>query len=117
MYCGSASAHGLQETAVWAELRSNLRAGIVVVCEPVQEWLYDDGTRLVPLSWEEWMETHRTFCTLLEQHDVDYIVLPASTQASKDRVDFMLSHCRTEILPLPAKEYVDKEERGDYLVD
>jgi len=117
MYCGSALSHGLQEAAVWAELRSNLRAGVVVLCEPVQEWLFDDGTRLVPLNWEEWMETHRTFCTLLEQHDVDYIVLPASIPALKDRVDFMLSHCKVKTLPLPVKGYVREKWQGSHLVD
>lgn len=110
MYCESVAVTQLEHSAIWEQLRLNLREGVVVVCEPVQDWLFDDGTRLVPLNWEEWVETHKTFCMLLEQHEIEHIVLPAALRPLEDRVRFMLSHCKIETVPLPTKGHkVDKE--------
>ena len=84
------AASSMLKSSTWAELRLRLASSVIVVCEPCQDWLEDDGTRLMPLDWEDWMETHHVFCSLLDQCGLQYSVLPAIVHMLPERVDFVL---------------------------
>lgn len=95
MYCESDLVERLTTGKSWKVLRSMMKGSVVVVCEPVQDWLVDDGTRLVPESGDEWTRTHELFCELLNKHGVPYEVLPSSLRSLEDRVEFVLRQTKT----------------------
>ena len=84
------AASGMLSSSTWTELRLRLASSVIIVCEPRQEWLEDDGTRLMPLDWQDWMETHHVFCSLLDQCGLRHSVLPASVRMLSERVSFVL---------------------------
>ena len=84
------AAGDMLDSSTWAELRLRLASSVIVVCEPRREWLTDDGTRLMPLDWDDWTETHRVFCSLLDGCGLKYSILPAVVHMLSDRVDFVL---------------------------
>lgn len=93
MYCGDGPLGQLLTFNTWRDLHLNMQNGVVVLCEPVQTWLFDDGTRLMPLDWSEWRKTHDTFRNLLDEYQIGYVVLPASILSIEDRVEFVLEAC------------------------
>lgn len=94
MHCGDDAVREMVDSDVWLELRSSMRTGTVIVCEPVEGWLFDDGTRLMPQDHEEWMATHALFCETLRQHQIPYIILAACVTESDKRVEFVLSRAK-----------------------
>jgi hypothetical protein len=66
----------------------------VVVCEPVERWLVDDGVRLMPTDIDEWLEVHRTFCQLLDISGISYKVLPSSLMDLSARTELVLRFWR-----------------------
>lgn len=81
----------LQTGTEWEELKVRMRQAVVVVCEPVQEWLFDDGIRLMPTSMEEWTSLHDEFRKLLHENEISYTILPSALMNLAGRVDFVLS--------------------------
>lgn len=90
-YGEASHAQALKETEAWESLRSTMQRSVVILCEPVVEWLVDDGERLMPKSVEEWLDLHETFVKLLHEMSIEFKVLPSSLTALKDRVGFVLS--------------------------
>lgn len=86
---GNDGAQELAQSTGWQELRASMRNGTVIVCEPVQGRLSDDGIRLISESKEEWMATHELFCDTLNQHRIPYVVLAASMTCIEQRVGFV----------------------------
>ncbi len=82
----------LTSSRAWTVLRANMQRSLVVVCPPVWEWLFDDGVRLVPESWEEWYHVHEEFLLTLKRYEVDFIVVPPSTRSLDDRVRLVLDN-------------------------
>ena len=80
----------LSDSSAWKELAHRMRQATVVVCEPVVQWLYDDGTRLMPASLEEWKQLHRCFCHQLDSFSIPSCVLPAHITDLNDRVAFVV---------------------------
>lgn len=75
----------------WRELERAVKNGVVVVCEPgVEEWLVDDGVRVMPDGDEDWRRMHSLFCDLLEEMGVLYAVLGPCVRDINDRVDFVV---------------------------
>lgn len=91
MYCGDAATQEMIECGTWKELKSHMKKGTVIICEPVQQWLTDDNVRLMPRDQEEWDLMHQTFCTILDQQQLNYTILPRSVLALEERVKFVLS--------------------------
>lgn len=81
----------------WHELRGRMASSVVVVCEPVEDWLKDDGVRLMPKNAKEWIEIHQSFCDHLEGANIQYCVLPADMTSLRDRVQFVASQWRKRL--------------------
>lgn len=91
MYGGETAWSTLLEEDSWRLAESNMRNGIIVVCEPVQKWLHDDGIRLMPLDWKEWLAMHDLFCQTLRELQIPYTVIPADTSDLSERVGKIVS--------------------------
>ena len=91
----SGAAQRLIESLEWKGLRTRMMRAVVIVCEPVEDWLFDDGIRLMPESRNEWMYLHEACCRLLKDHNIPFEVLPPSLRSLPERVEFVLSFSRT----------------------
>jgi nicotinamide riboside kinase len=92
MYGPPGGVRSLLESGSWHYLRSQLQTSLVVLCEPVEEWLRGDGVRLMPEGKDEkgWSQLHMLFCEMLEREKVKYTILPEHIRSTSDRVDFVL---------------------------
>lgn len=93
-YAEEASAKELTNSPAWLELRDGMRKSLVIVCEAGADWLTDDGVRLMPESKEDWVETHRIFCELMDELGIEYEVLPCVVTDRRKRVEFVLERWR-----------------------
>ncbi|CAH0025145.1 unnamed protein product [Clonostachys rhizophaga] len=96
-YAGTDAAKKITESGTWQAIRQRMAESVVIVCEPVVEWLQDDGVRLLPKDNEEWIQIHRGFCTLLEEEGIGYSVLGSDIRKSSGRVDFVVSRWRQRL--------------------
>ncbi|KAH0843663.1 hypothetical protein AYO21_05448 [Fonsecaea monophora] len=78
------------ETSAWQELRKRMDQAIVILCEPVPPWLFDDGVRLMPEDMSEWLELHKTFVNLLCQSEIEFDLLPATIRSIEKRTAFVI---------------------------
>ncbi|KIX05705.1 uncharacterized protein Z518_03677 [Rhinocladiella mackenziei CBS 650.93] len=85
---------GLLGTPEWKALRERMLQGIVVLCEPVPAWLFDDGVRLMPNDNTEWLELHAIFISLLQQCDIPFEILSGTTTDIGERVEFVVGRWR-----------------------
>lgn len=76
---------------MWTKLRERMKEAAVILCEPVEDWLFDDGVRLMPIDIHEWRALHYTFCQLLDQYGVPYRVVPCTLRDLSARVSLVLS--------------------------
>ena len=90
LYGPPEAAKKLLESFDWGLLRERMRQGLVILCEPVPEWLFDDGTRLMPADDEEWHKLHQVFIGLLREAGVAFEVLPATCTSKEERTEFVL---------------------------
>ena len=72
------------------ELSERMKSSLVFVCEAGVDWLIDDGVRLMPGSFEEWIETHELFCHWLEELGLKYEVITRNLLDTNKRVEFVL---------------------------
>ncbi len=89
-YAHPGESKSLFDSSAWRELRDRMSRSLVIVCEPVKAWLKDDGVRLMPLDWEEWLEIHQSFCAHLEDANIEFCVLSAEIASISDRVAFVV---------------------------
>lgn len=87
-FVGEAEVGQLKAMPEWAHLSANMKRSLVLLCEAGVEWLVDDGTRLMPVDKEEWMAFHHTFCEVLEDAQIPYVVIQNTLAGRKERVDF-----------------------------
>ncbi|KAL5335066.1 AAA domain-containing protein [Aspergillus crustosus] len=69
--------------------KQKMKRALVIVCPPQQEWLIDDGVRLMASSWEEWEGVHLAFFEVLESNEIPFQVIPNGCLDLQDRVDFV----------------------------
>lgn len=95
-YVGREGAEALSQTPELARLNVRMQKGRIVVCEPVLDWLKDDGTgfRPIPELKENWLAVHKEFCELLDRLGWEYNVLPSSMRSLQERVAFALHNTR-----------------------
>jgi nicotinamide riboside kinase len=90
LYGSSKAVEMLLGSSEWAVLRQRMQQGVVILCEPVREWLFDDGIRLMPGDHEEWYALHRVFIELLQEAEIAFTVLPAQRTSKEERIGFVL---------------------------
>ena len=86
MYGRGRSNVDLTNSKSWIWLRSSMQKSLVILCPPVKEWLFDDGTRLMPEAYEEWYEMHKAFRSTLESNDISFYEVPLEMRNLKDRI-------------------------------
>lgn len=96
LFAKNQSPEDLTESVSWQVLSERMRRATVVVCEPVEDWLFDDGVRFMPADFQEWEELHHEFCQLLESHKIPCKVLPSTFLSLSARVDFVLETWEAE---------------------
>ncbi|KAG5982456.1 hypothetical protein E4U43_006439 [Claviceps pusilla] len=77
-HVGPAFVREMMSTSEWQHLRASLARALILVCEPVEEWLVDDGVRLMPTDREDWRDYHGRFCSLLESLGLQYRLVPST---------------------------------------
>lgn len=75
---GEAELQNLQSMEEWRVLKDRTQRSLLLVCEAGVKWLVDDGTRLMPKDNEEWMQFHKTFCAVLAEAKIEFVVVPNS---------------------------------------
>ena len=96
LYGPSAIAEELLESPQWKFLRERMCQGLVVLCEPVPAWLFDDGTRLMPEDNQEWFQLHRVFIKLLQEAGIAFEVLPTTCVWKEERVAFVVERWKNK---------------------
>lgn len=89
-YVSESAASSLAKFPEGMELQNRMKNSLVVVCEAGVDWLIDDGVRLMPGSWDEWMNTHHLFCSCLEELGLEYEVVTNDMTDINERVSFVL---------------------------
>ena len=92
-YVGTKCAEELSRMPELERLKTRMREGRIIVCEPVAVWLEDDGSGLrpIPEHAEQWFSVHGEFCELLDGLGWKYEVLPSRMTDLDERVAFALS--------------------------
>ncbi|KAL4970491.1 ATP/GTP-binding protein [Aspergillus stella-maris] len=83
----------LEDSSEWHYLRDRMRKALVILCPPQQEWLKDDGTRLMSSTMAEWEHTHSTFIQVLEENEIPFQAIPRELTGLGERVEFVLRTC------------------------
>lgn len=91
-YVGKEGAEALAQTHEMERLKARMEESRIIVCEPVADWLEDDGTghRPIPELKENWLAVHGEFCKLLDGLGWKYDILPSSIMSLEERVIFSL---------------------------
>ena len=74
MYGPEGAVGSLAGGATWEQLKTRMKDAIVIVCEPVVGWLFDDGVRLMPRDEMEWIRTHELICSLMMTLGIEFDV-------------------------------------------
>ena len=90
-FVGEDAAAEMVQTETWQRLAKNMLKGQVFVCEPNPGWLSDDGVRLMPTGWEEWMSLHGAFCRALEEQGICYEILRGKLSVAQRRAQVVKS--------------------------
>ncbi|KAL3462794.1 AAA domain-containing protein [Aspergillus heterothallicus] len=88
----------LEGSSHWRYLRDRMKESLVILCPPHQEWLVDDGTRLMARSPEEWESVHFIFIQILETNGIAFQVIPKELLDLEARVDFVSRLWQSSIL-------------------
>ncbi|RBA14884.1 hypothetical protein FPRO05_13100 [Fusarium proliferatum] len=60
-YAAPGAVEQLQGLDGWKQVKARMERSLIVVCEAGTPWLMDDGVRLMPGSYDEWMQTFYNF--------------------------------------------------------
>lgn len=90
VFVGPDSAQTLLASEEWLTLESNMKAGLVVLCDAGDSWLTDDGVRLMPKSNEDWDYLTSAFRHLLETRNINYTMLPRTMSRIEDRISTIM---------------------------
>ena len=94
----------LLKTPTYHALEEDVRKGLLILIEPNDATLRDDGVRMMPLSTGEWHEFHKECCEFLEERKVRFRVIGTEVIDVGDRVEFVLSEWRTMCGSVPSGE-------------
>lgn len=89
MFVGEETAEKLMASQAWRELEARMKIGLVVLCEAGCKWLEDDGTRLMPVGLEGWMQLDGVFRKLLDVRGIEYIVCGKDIVGLAERVELV----------------------------
>lgn len=93
-YAGESGAEILLNTNAWKQLERSLRESLIIVCEPVDTWLEEDGLRLMPRSRSARIRLvsfiHKRFCEFLDGAGFQYAVLSNNLLEIGRRVHFVI---------------------------
>jgi nicotinamide riboside kinase len=90
IYAGEAAAQEMLVSNEWHSLEQGMKRGHVFLCETNTNWLYDDGTRLMPESSEKWIAIDDTFRRLLKAREIDYRIISNQVEDINERVGLVL---------------------------
>ncbi|KAK4182257.1 AAA domain-containing protein [Podospora australis] len=85
----------LLQSPEWIEMRERMILSTVIVCEAggeAQNWLVDDGVRLMPQDEEDWIKVDEGFYNLLDREEIPYHVLSSSISGHPERIEFVVGH-------------------------
>lgn len=88
IFAGDEGADKMLGTESWKVLERRMKAGVVLLCEPVPSWFSDDNTRLI-LPEDQWKDIDRVFRDLLATRGIEYTVVPKDMTSLEERVDFV----------------------------
>ncbi|KAE8334423.1 hypothetical protein BDV24DRAFT_172565 [Aspergillus arachidicola] len=80
----------LEQCLEWQVLRDRMRDSPVILCPPHQEWLTNDGVRLMAGCWTELADLHFVFIHVLSTNTILFHVIPEELMELQDRVGFVL---------------------------
>ncbi|KAL9118827.1 MAG: hypothetical protein Q9187_004618 [Circinaria calcarea] len=93
-YVGESGVEKLLDTIAWKHLEKSLRDSLIIVCEPVDAWLKEDGLRFMPKSRSARTKLvsfiHERFCDFLSTAGFQYVVLPNNLLELGSRVHFVI---------------------------
>ncbi|OAL44131.1 hypothetical protein IQ07DRAFT_685158 [Pyrenochaeta sp. DS3sAY3a] len=89
LFVSAEAAQDMLDTEAWSKLETNMKKGIVVLCEAGCKWLTDDGTRLMPADSDGWKEVELAFRHILEIRGIVYSVVLKDLHDLDDRVRFV----------------------------
>ncbi|KAF2101258.1 hypothetical protein NA57DRAFT_72700 [Rhizodiscina lignyota] len=90
LYVSEESAQRLLASPIWTALESNMKGGLVILCEAGCSWLVDDGTRLMPKDDKDWERVDLAFRMLLDMRDIEYILLPRDMKDLERRIEIVV---------------------------
>jgi nicotinamide riboside kinase len=93
-YVGPEQATEMRQSVTFRELQKRMVPSLIVVCEAGTAWLQNDGFRLMPETHQDWLQLHQIFCTLLDELNLPYVVIPSRMSALSDRAELVLSQWR-----------------------
>lgn len=91
-FVGEGAAAEMLSSAIWQELESRMKKGIVILCEAGCRWLTDDGVRLMPKDVEDWMRVDLAFRDLLKTRGIRFSILSKDVEVLEDRIDCVYSY-------------------------
>jgi nicotinamide riboside kinase len=88
-FVGSEAVEKLLASKTWLELETQMKEGVVVLCEAGCTWLVDDGVRLMPNDMEEWTRVDAAFRDLLQKRGIEYTIISKDMVDIRTRVEFV----------------------------
>lgn len=88
-YAAPGAVEQLQELDAWKQVKARMERSLIVVCEAGTPWLMDDGVRLMPGSYDEWMQTFYNFCEMLDELGLGYCVVPRTLLDVSERAELV----------------------------
>ncbi|KAL3475683.1 AAA domain-containing protein [Aspergillus californicus] len=79
----------LERSPQWQYLRDRMRQSLVIVCPPHQEWLVDDGIRLMAKTQAEWEDVHLMVLQVLQENGIAFHIVPQQLLDVEERVEFV----------------------------
>ncbi|KAE8151412.1 AAA domain-containing protein [Aspergillus avenaceus] len=90
VFQGEQAAEELTRLSEWHVLRERMRHALVIVFEPGNErWLEVDGVRVICKDLEEWRAIGTAFCQALEDHGIQFAIMPRDLEDLNQRVLFV----------------------------
>ena len=90
---------------------ARLRNAVVILCEPVEAWLVDDGVRLMPENAADWLDLHHRFRENLAAFNVDFHILPRHILYLDDRARFVIELWEERAKAIKKQSVKDAEEQ------
>ena len=100
VHVDASAAARMESTEAWDECKASMEKGLMVVCEPVKEWLETNKFRTWLEGMTQWDYArllHGTFVDRLEVLGISYVLIPASMRDMKQRIERVLGEWRQKM--------------------